>query len=46
MVLTEIYEGVDIETVKSNAVGHLSIAKSLKKVSDPSDEVLHFFAIS
>jgi glutaconate CoA-transferase subunit B len=41
MVLTEIYEGVDVETVKSKCGWPLAIARILKKVSDPSDEVLH-----
>jgi glutaconate CoA-transferase subunit B len=40
MTLTEIFEGVTIDQVKAKCGWDLAIASDLKKVSDPSTEVL------
>jgi glutaconate CoA-transferase subunit B len=40
MVLTEIYEGTSVETVQAKCGWPMAIGENLKKVADPSAEVL------
>lgn len=40
MVLTEIYEGVELETIRAKCGWPLQVADSLKKVAPPSNETL------